>query len=408
MKVLVLSPGEPSFVNSGLGIAANAINTELRALASLIIVQPENKSIGDIISEQSTQTIAVNKIAFGEEKIIQQESKIRVSAQLDPYHYSMHLGHGTAITKAEISSIKKELSQYTRQVVQQVTPLDFDVIYAHDWITLKAAMNIKQKTRKPLVVHIHSLDYDRGGNNDKSFVFDLEYKGLQKADIIVAVSQYTANILREHYAVPADKIKVIYNAVYPVKLPRIKKTVPEKLVLFVGRLSGQKGPGIFMDIAESLMKKREDVRFVMVGGGELMKQLIERGANPLSMGKFHFTGNIGYKDVLKLYAMADIYCMPSVSEPFGLSAIEAASAGLPMVISKQSGAAEVLEGVLTSDHWDVDSFVRNIELLLDEVNVAKKSVSLNKKSIKQLSWKKVSKELIKIFENLITIDGPTV
>lgn len=401
MKILVLSPGEPSFVNSGLGIAADALNIELSKVAELIIIQPDNKSPENDIASNNKIIIKVEEQVFSELNIVQQETKISIAANLDPYHYGASTVKTSEVREVEENSIRKEIEHYSEQVLDKSKSIDFDLIYAHDWITLQTAIQLKEKFNKPLIVHIHSLDYDRGAGTDKSFVYDIELEGLQKADAIIAVSEYTSSVLIDHYGISPNKVKVVHNGITPFSVPKVKKQVPEKLVLFVGRLTGQKGPAIFMDIAEKLMSTRDDLRFVMVGNGELLKELIERGANPLSSGKFHFTGNIGPKEVLELYAMADVYCMPSVSEPFGLSAIEAAFAGVPIVLSKQSGASEILKGAFLADSWDIDSFASHIDSILNNSKKAKIAVDLNKISIKDIIWKKAAQEIINTFDSTL-------
>lgn len=399
MRLLVLSPGEPTLANSGLGVAANALNHQLSKLAQLIIVHPKGKSIEQIINKKTTEVVEVETLSFSEENVVQEDIVITIQSNLDPYHYTASFKKSEEASLKELT-VKKELVNYTEQVVEKVSALEFDVIYAHDWITFKAAVEIKEKTGKPLAVHIHSLDYDRGGADQQSFIYDIEKSTIEASDMVFAVSQYTSDILQEHYQAPASKIKVVYNAIGDLKLPQEKKTFPEKLVLFVGRLAGQKGPGIFMEIAEQLMKKRNDLRFVMVGGGELMKELVERGANPQSNGKFHFTGPLSYDEVLKLYSIADVYCMPSVSEPFGLSALEAAQAGIPMVISKQSGAAEVLKGALVSDHWDINTFVRHTNKILNNGKLASEIINANKASAAQLTWETAGDSVFETLKSL--------
>ena len=398
MKILVLSPGEPSFVNSGLGIAANALNKELKLLVNLVVVQPENIPADEEAEEKIE--VVINQGVFSEEVVAQEETKISVSAHLDPYHYGVS-SQGAASKMVSSDVINKEIENYTQQVLDKTSSIEFDLIYAHDWITLQTAVALKEKTGKPFVAHIHSLDYDRGATTSSSFVFDIEQKALKTTDAIIAVSNYTAAILTDKYGINPAKINVVYNAIKPFKLPKVKKHIPEKLVLFVGRLTGQKGPGIFMEIAESLMKIRTDVRFVMVGSGELLKDLIERGANPLSSGKFHFTGNITPEEVLELYAMSDVYCMPSVSEPFGLTAIEAAYAGVPVVLSKQSGAAELLKGAFLANASDTETFTKHIDGILTDPKTAQKAIDSNLKCLEALTWKNAAKEINSIFNSCI-------
>ncbi len=180
------------------------------------------------------------------------------------------------------------------------------------------------------------------------------------------------------------------------KVPTVKKSVPEKIILFVGRLTEQKGPEIFMDFAERFAAKRHDVRFVLVGDGDLYKELVEQSANAIH-AKFHFTGQSSVEEVKELYAMADIYCMPSVSEPFGLAAIEAATAGLPILLSDHVGASEILKSAFLADPEHPESFAEQLEVMLENPELVKKSVAENLEYVRALSWEKSTKQIVNVF-----------
>ena len=391
MNVLVLSPGMPSALNSGLGVVANAINKELQSLIDLTIVQPDNAGV----FEESTIEIETESSIFSTTSIAQQEIKVMVSAQLDPYHYTIS-GASNKLTREDFKTISAEIATYTKQVITKTRKANFDLIYAHDWVTFQTAVALKERTGKPFIAHVHSLDYDRGAKRYRSFVFDIEQEALAKADAIIAVSAYTSAVLVKHYGVDPQKITVIHNAINTFQLPVVKKSLPEKIVLFVGRLTEQKGPKIFMEIAELLAAKRHDVRFVMVGDGDLYKQLVEQSANA-AYAKFHFTGQSSVEEMKELYAMADIYCMPSVSEPFGLAAIEAASAGLPVLLSDHVGASEILKSAFLANPASPESFTRQLEVMLDNPELVRKSVAENLEHIKGLSWEKSTNQIVNVF-----------
>lgn len=401
MKVLVLSPGQPSSLNSGLGTAANALIKELGKVTDLVVVQPDNvdSNVDKLYAKEIK--IEVDEEAFSEKSIAQQNVQITVSSYLDPYHYGSQLKNEETITKEEEIEIRNELIKYSKQVIIGTKKVSFDLIYAHDWITLQAAVKLKKETGKPIVVHIHSLDYDRGATEHSTFVHDIEYEGLRQADAIIAVSQYTRDVLVSHYDVDPKKISVVNNAIEHFETSKPSKRSSEKLILFVGRMIGQKGPELFLEIADRLIKKRDDVRFVMVGGGALLHELIQKGQDPMRSGKIHFTGDLTRKEVFEFYARSSVYCMPSVSEPFGLSALEAAQAGVPVVLSHNCGAAEVLKGSYLADISNVDSFVKQIDMVIDDKEMREKSVDLNLKCISNTSWEKASKQVNAVFEGLL-------
>ncbi len=397
MKILALSPGIPSALNSGLGVVANAINKELSSLGDLIIVQPDNAS--EAIVAENAISIHTNTTSFSSESVAREEILLSVSARLDPYHYYSSPEEKATLTK-HLETITSEIKQYTLAVITKTQKVKFDLIYAHDWITFQTAVALKEKTGKPFVAHVHSLDYDRGAKKYRSFVFDIEQQALRKADAVIAVSKYTASVLIQEYGIDSKKIRVIHNAVTLFKTPAAQKSVPEKIVLFVGRLTAQKGPEIFMDIAEKFSSKKNNVRFVVAGDGDLYKQLVERSAKTLDT-KFHFTGHCTKEEVHELYAMADVYCMPSVSEPFGLSAVEAAISGVPVLVSDHVGAAEILKGAFLADPSNPETFVGQLETILGDPELARKSVEKNLACVAGLSWEQTTKKILEVFQKHI-------
>ena len=221
MKILVLSPGMPSAVNSGLGVVANAINKELSSLAELTIVQPDNAQV----FEENTIVIETKSTAFSSESIAQKEIRISIAARLDPYNY-LAPQPIDRLTTEDYKTITAEIEQYTKAVITKTRKANFNLIYAHDWVTFKTAVALKEKTGKPFVAHVHSLDYDRGAKKYRSFVFDIEKEALEKADAIIAVSKYTQGVLVKQFGVDPKKITVVHNAIAPFQKPEVKKMLP--------------------------------------------------------------------------------------------------------------------------------------------------------------------------------------
>ncbi|MEQ6122104.1 glycosyltransferase [Reichenbachiella sp. MALMAid0571] len=401
LKVLMIGPGEPNALNSGLGVAAHHIAKYLANETELTIIQPDEK-IGQEHSKTdfSLKVKNLNANKLNETNLISDLTKINVRAKISPYFYPyIELADDdNSVPELSDSDVKTALAEFTQLVVNESKAIDFDVIYAHDWTALPAGMEIKEKTNKPLITHIHSLDYDRNSKLNHSWVYELEKKSFQLSDAIISVSQYTNDVIAHNYGeIDESKIHTVYNGNEPIAHRKTKKVFKEKLVLFVGRLTGQKGPNIFMEIAEKLLQKHKNTRFVLAGNGHLMTNLINAAASKKLGSRFHFTGHIDQDQLLDLYAMCDVYCMPSVSEPFGLTAIEAANAGLPMVLSRQSGASEVLSGALYADHWDVDGFVSHILTVFKNDKKRKKMIEQNKTDLKTLTWENTADQVLKVF-----------
>ena len=393
-KVLMIGPGEQSISTSGLGKAASQIASFLSKRIDLTLIQP--KSLSTHSSKKEIEHISTE--SFNELKVIKDMVKIEVSNTISPYWYSSEPLEVTS--SSQENSIQKDLYRFSQEIEIIAMPEDFDIIYAHDWLTFPAAESLKKKTGKPLVLHVHSLDYDRSALRTDSWIFDLEKLAFQKADKIITVSNYSKGIVNKVYGIPSKKIHVAHNGYESIEYPDPVSPFHERIVLFVGRLTGQKGPTQFLEIAEKVHEYYPDSRFIMAGAGDMYNGLVEAGATSSVAGKFHLTGYLTDEDLKKLYAMADIYCMPSVSEPFGLTALEAADADIPTVISKNSGASEVLEGAVTVDFHDTDAFAAEIIILLKNKELREEKIKKNKKSLLGLSWEKTSEKVLEILEQV--------
>ena len=390
----MIGPGEPNALNSGLGIAAQYIAEELGQQVSLTVIQPGANG-------GSKKMRSIDSSKFSETAVIRELVKVNVRASISPYFYAyVNTPEEDAQPDSIVSEIKNELASFTKQVVKASQGVDFDVIYAHDWTAMPAGIEIKESSGKPLAVHIHSLDYDRNSSLNKSWIYTLEKEAFEKADAVIGVSDYTSDIIRREYDATPAKVHTVYNGLKLFPKPASKNVFKEKLVLFVGRLSGQKGPDIFVEIAEKVLERYSKVRFVMAGEGDMLANLVQSAALKGIGDKFHFTGHIDAEKLGELYSRATIYCMPSVSEPFGLSAIEAAAAGLPVVLSRQSGAAEILSGSLSADHWDVDTFASHIVSLLKSDKKATQMVKANRKDLSMLTWEHTAQDVVNLLNSL--------
>jgi glycosyltransferase involved in cell wall biosynthesis len=288
----------------------------------------------------------------------------------------------------------RKVMQYADITASMAMKMDFDVIHAHDWMTMLAGIKIKQMTGKPLVMHIHSLEVDRSGPDSKGWVYDLEKNGMEFADLLIPVSNFTAENIEKYYGISRSKMFVVHNGSNVVKPFRSERPFKEKTVLFVGRLTRQKGPEKFLDIAAKVLETNPDVRFVMAGVGDYFKMLLEKSSYQHIGNRFHLTGFLNQEKLKYLFSVSDVYCMPSVSEPFGLSAVEAAQFGIPCVISKQSGVAEVLSGSLKFDFWDTHKAADYILSLLNDPVLARKVVQDAAENLGNITWDRSAQKVL--------------
>ncbi len=297
--------------------------------------------------------------------------------------------------------LARKVVEYSKICGNLAKGMDFDIIHAHDWMTYLAGVEVKRATGKPLVVHLHASQFDRAGAEARGWIYDLEKYGMENADAVIPVSKYTGIVAAHHYGIDVSKICPVHNGADPVEVFRGKKKFPEKLVLFLGRLTAQKGPEFFLDIAAKVIEHSSNIRFVMAGTGEKLRTLIETGAYRQVGDRFHFTGFLTKKKVNELLSITDVYCMPSVSEPFGLSALEAAQFNIPAVISKQSGVAEVMQGALKADFWDVDKMAEHIINLCEDEELYQQTVEQGAQDILNSTWDAAAEKVLRIYQRLV-------
>ncbi|NPA67363.1 MAG: glycosyltransferase [Chlorobi bacterium] len=302
------------------------------------------------------------------------------------------------------SELLKEVYYYAQVAKVIAAENDFDIIHAHDWLTNAAGIAAKEISGKPLVIHVHATEFDRGGfDRIDSRVFALEKAGMEAADKIITVSNLTKNILIKHYGINPEKIVTVYNAVEPQNnlKKKYKKNVKEKLVTFLGRITYQKGPAYFINAAYKVLQKTDNVRFVMAGSGDMFHEMIRYAAKLGITDKFHFTGFLKGEEVNKMFAISDVYVMPSVSEPFGISPLEAARSNVPVIISKQSGVAEVLKNAVKTDYWDEDALADAIYGIITYKGLSEMFKKQSKKEVDEMKWDKPAKEIKEIYYTLL-------
>ncbi|MBR6246755.1 MAG: glycosyltransferase [Bacteroidales bacterium] len=281
---------------------------------------------------------------------------------------------------------------------------EFDVIHAHDWLTYYAGITAKRLTGKPLVVHVHATSFDRGSvDNIDTRVFAIEKNGMMAADKVITVSDLTRNIVITKYGIDPAKVVTVHNAVDFSGRDDVvvERGVRDKVVTFLGRITFQKGPEYFIEAAAKVLKRTKNVRFVMAGSGDMMNRSIRHVARLGISDRFHFTGFLRGADVSKMFALSDVYVMPSVSEPFGISPLEAMRTGVPSVISKQSGAAEVLRYAFKVDFWDVDAMADQIYALIEYPALAHFAATAGYDEVNALKWVGATAKMKKVYESVI-------
>ena len=300
--------------------------------------------------------------------------------------------------------LMEEVARYALVGASIAANSEFDIIHAHDWLTYSAGVAAKKISGKPLVVHMHATEFDRSGENYNENVYEIERKGMAEADRVITVSNLTRNIVIDRYHIDPDKVITVHNAVEPpdkAELLDAEKHVREKIVTFLGRITFQKGPEYFIEAACKVLERDKNVRFVMAGTGDLMEKMIKRVAKLKISSHFHFTGFLKGENVDRMFAMSDVYVMPSVSEPFGISPLEAMRSNVPVVISKQSGVAEVLNHVMKVDFWDVDAMADAIYGLLHYKSINDMFITLGSEEVNNLKWESAARKVADVYESVL-------
>ncbi|MDY6967044.1 MAG: glycosyltransferase family 4 protein [Spirochaetota bacterium] len=422
MKALMFGWEFPPFISGGLGTACYGITKGLLENdVDVTFVLPTKKGKGitgplKVIGADEVPLVSDIEEIERRLKIINTE----FAAPLTPYVTSLinneHESTGASIKNmlGMHGGILNFTGNYGENLLSEVMSYslvgetlglfeDFDIIHAHDWLTFPAGVRAKRISGKPLIAHVHATEIDRNGGCANEDVFNIEKYGMENADKIVAVSFYTKNIIVNHYGIDTDKIEVVHNAVNKkkqIERYKITRNLDEKIVLFLGRVTMQKGPEYFIEAANLVLKDIDNVRFVMAGSGDMLPHMISRMAELKIADRFHFTGFLRGVEVEKMYAMSDLYVMPSVSEPFGLTPFEALLYDVPIIISKQSGASEILRHAITLDFWDVEKLANSIVAILGNGKVGKEIVRECQEEIQNLEWHNAGERLKDIYSSI--------
>lgn len=427
MKVLMFGWEFPPHITGGLGTASYGLTKGLvKNDLEIIFVVP--KAYGDedqrAVRLVNGSDIPVNYKDKNIQEFLEKLTYLEIGSNIMPYvdpeefeklhekeakllkeNEHLVLGEKYNFSGKYGANLMEEVARYALVGASIAQMYDFDIIHAHDWLTYSAGIAAKQISGKPLVVHMHATEIDRSGEGRvNSQVYELEQKGMEAADLVIPVSNLTRNTVINKYGIDPEKIVTVHNAIEPVEKDDLKvvKTVKEKVVTFLGRLTFQKGPEYFVEAAKKILEKDDNVRFVMAGTGDMMNQLIRRVAQLKIADKFHFTGFLKGDDVDKMFMLSDVFVMPSVSEPFGLVPLEAMRSDVPVVISKQSGVAEVLKHALKVDFWDVDGLADAIYGLLHYKALSDMFIREGKEEVDNLKWEHAAKKIKVLYEEILS------
>lgn len=410
MRVLMFGWEFPPHISGGLGTACYGMTKGLAHNGvDVLFVMPsasgdEDQSDVKIINASDVATIDT---AMNIDEFLGKVEFLRVGSNIMPYvdpedysklsveerlmqteEFKYHFHSKYKFSGKYGANLMEEVVRYSMIGGTLALHNDFDVIHAHDWLTYLAGIAAKRVSGKPLVIHVHATEFDRTGENVNTQVYAIEQMGMREADKVITVSDWTRNIVINKYGIDPSKVITVHNAVDFSNRETLvaKRGVPEKTVTFLGRITFQKGPEYFIEAACKVLQKTDNVRFVMAGSGDLLNRSIRRVAQMGIADKFHFTGFLRGADVQKMFALSDVYVMPSVSEPFGISPLEAMQSNVPTIISKQSGVAEVLKYAIKVDFWDIDALADAIYGLVTYPAIAKMAGEKGYDEVNSLKW----------------------
>lgn len=429
MKVLMFGWEFPPHIAGGLGTACYGI---VKGLAyngvETMFVMPsasgdEDKSAADIINASEVPVEITDTMNVDD--FLDKVQFVHIGTNMVPYldpeefhtlveedrkrqvrDFTVNYGHTYKFSGKYGSNLMEEVARYAMVggTIAMTHKDEFDVIHAHDWLTYNAGIAAKRLSGKPLVVHVHATSFDRSSdNNIDTRVYEIEKRGMEAADKVITVSDLTRNIVITKYGIDPAKVVTVHNAVDFSGRSEVKveKGVKDKVVTFLGRITFQKGPEYFIEAAAKVLKRCDNVRFVMAGSGDMMNRSIRQVARLGISDRFHFTGFLRGNEVQKMFALSDVYVMPSVSEPFGISPLEAMRSGVPSVISRQSGAAEVLKYAFKVDFWDVDAMADEIYALLQYPALSQFASKFGYDEVNTLKWNNAAAKIKSVYESVV-------
>ena len=417
-KVLMFGWEFPPYCSGGVGTACYGLTRHMALEgAKITLVVPKIQGemhhfFLNIVDGEKVLNLKCEKKDLDEGKTYSKDhlqSVVEEQSLLSPYlnekEYQKRLSNLSSKSKCEYgNSLINEVERFSKVGKFVAVDCDYDVIHAHDWMTCLAALEAKKRTNLPLVIHVHTTEYDRNPGKEDQAIVDIERTSFNQADRVVAVSQQTKEGLVNHYGVNESKVDVIYNAVEKgdtVKFDRETHFLrKKKVILFLGRITSQKGPMEFINAAEEVIKKVSDVRFVMAGDGDMAVQIIDETKKRKINDYFYFTGHLRTAEREKLYSLSDLYVMPSISEPFGITPLEVMKYNIPIILSENVGAKEVIDGAIT--YSDSKMLPGLIVKVLEDKKFRNSVIKNYGKSLDKISWQESAKKVLKLYRNLFS------
>ena len=426
MNVLMFGWEFPPHISGGLGTACQGLAKGLSKLPDIQLTFVVPKSWGDE-KGNSCRLIGANQVALKskwQEKKTESEGfdLVNVRSDIIPYQTPeefwlekkrRHIRNTRFVEVNEDGKIDftglygptlfQEIRNYSLIARQIAEENPADLVHAHDWLAYPAGMAAARISGAPLIVHVHATEFDRSGGEIDPKVYSIEREGMEAADRIIAVSNLTRQTVIEKYGIHPRKVVTIYNAVESIsenEKESLKNGLSGKIVSFIGRITQQKGPEYFVEAARLILQKMENVRFVMAGSGNRMDNIIEQVARSGLSDRFHFTGFLRVDEVNRLLKISQVFVMPSVSEPFGITPLEAMRCGVPVIISRQSGVSEIVKYAIKTDFWDTHAMADAIFGLLNYPALSGLMIEKGRKEAGNLSWNHVAEEVFKIYQQV--------
>jgi glycosyltransferase involved in cell wall biosynthesis len=427
MRVLMFGWEFPPHISGGLGTACFGLTRGMSVIPNLDILFVVPKAYGD--EDQSrirvlgAGDVTMDLRKLRDKNFMNDFSYIEVNSNIVPYTspeeyeelvkkaelegkrlVETSMGGKISFTGKYGKNLYEEITNYALVAGEIALKEEFDIIHCHDWLTYPAGIEAKRASGKPLVIHVHATDFDRSGGKVNPTVFEIEKRGMELADKIIAVSNLTRTTVIEKYGIHPDKVITVYNAVDPIsdqERIHLKRGINDKVVTFLGRITLQKGPEYFVQAAQKVLQKMDNVRFVMAGSGEMLEKMIQWTASLGISDRFHFTGFLKGDDVFRMFSVSDVYVMPSVSEPFGISPLEAMQSNVPSIISYQSGVAEILNYAFKVDFWDVDALADAIYGLLNYPALSLMFKKHGVAEVNEMKWENSGKKVHSIYKEFV-------
>lgn len=427
MNVLMFGWEFPPNISGGLGTACYGIVKGLSACQDVHVTFVIPKSQGNELSANNLQLISADQVSIGHEMLPgsnwRNVSFLQVQSKLVPYltpeafsgkiteslEEEGQSANSTMDTRIQFSgkygtNLFDEINKYAIVAKTIARENNFELIHAHDWLTFPAAIAAKKISGKPLIIHVHSTDFDRSGGAINPDIFAIEKEGMEEADKIIVVSNRIKDRLTEQYHISPKKIITVYNGIETEaeKSGKLKhRSHKGKIVTFLGRITIQKGPEYFVNVARMVIQRMKNVHFVMAGNGELRDRILELSVKYRISNRFHFTGFLNGTEVTEMLHRSDLFIMPSVSEPFGIVPLEAMQANVPVIISLQSGVSELIRNVVKTDFWDVHAMADAVHGILKYKKLSKMLIAEGRQEVGKLNWKLPASQIKQVYLNTL-------